>query len=145
MTEKPVPSLIEERKDDWFWYFKVWNIVELTLTIGGIISVVISGAMSPHQRGDHPHWAMFFSAASGACILAISKLSPDRHAGAYIGAWRILDYACDRYRYDPNFTDMDLAQAKANGEAVIAGGASVGAIKKTVKNPKSRKVVDADI
>jgi hypothetical protein len=55
-----------------------------------------------------------------SALQSLGFTHPERNYFQFVRAWRVLDIACQRYRYDHKFTIKELLDALHQGEQIIA-------------------------
>lgn len=110
-TPLTLPPEIQDRLDEWHKILKRASIYHYTLGISGVTASALAAAFDGSI-------SKLLAAASAACIAALGFAKPDRRYLKFVRAWRVLDSAAMRYRYN-NLSDKELLDALDRGEQLI--------------------------
>jgi hypothetical protein len=114
---RDVPKEFLIRRRTWKLSRIAQQTIWILFTIAGILAGLAVTSFAPElQEKGMIRYLGFVSAVSTA-ILSLFK--PIQLADKFLDAWRILDHACLRYKYDPTATIDTLFEAMNRGEKVI--------------------------
>jgi hypothetical protein len=112
-TTRPIPVVIEEKYRAWKHWASVWNWIHII--VGGS-SVALSTVVVANTRSDFLG-SKAIEAASAAAIGAflLTTLNPQKTAKGFVNAYRHLEKAICRFRFDASLSEIDLGKADAEG------------------------------
>jgi hypothetical protein len=122
VPQREAPKEFVKRAEVWLKYFRSWLVAYYVLAIASTASATAVAA-THSVLGCHEGFGWLYTVLSWLSALSIALLSllkPWQRAVGYINAWRVMDIALDRYRYNLSLDASQLIDAKASGERMIA-------------------------
>ncbi|MDO8636665.1 MAG: hypothetical protein Q7R34_10635 [Dehalococcoidia bacterium] len=118
MASKEVPDEISYRLTAWRRRFRIWYSAHFFLGITGMVAGIIAAvtAIEPILLPVHP---IISGIIAASFVSVITFLRPSHEAKGYIEAWRKLSAACNRYKYQEDFSFSSLQDAVDEGERII--------------------------
>jgi len=113
IAPRPVPKVIEDKYSAWKHWATVWNWVHIV--VGGC-SVALSTVVAANAKKDFLGSATV-SVATAAAIASflLTTLNPQKTGKGFVNAYRHLEKAIARFRFDLSATEGDLGKAEAEG------------------------------
>ncbi|HEY5992610.1 MAG TPA: DUF1772 domain-containing protein [Candidatus Udaeobacter sp.] len=113
---RELPEKVEDRCAAWFRHFKFWRRFFFTT---GTIGAIFSALAATQLAQKYPSGA-YLAVGASICFAVLGFTHPERNYFQYVRAWRVLDVACQRYKYYHGFTIEQLLDAVQHGEQIIA-------------------------
>lgn len=122
---------IREIPDEFLKRRRTWHLSRITqqgiwilFAIAGILAGLAVTSFAPELQEKGMVRIFGFVSAASTAILSLFK--PIQLADKFLEAWRVLDHACIRYKYDPTATIQTLFEAMDKGEKILGtyGGPS---------------------
>ena len=118
MMPRDVPDEFRGRLTAWYKFFWLWWGVHYFLGIVGMVSAILA-AVASVQPNLLPGYPAIPGIVSAVFVSLLTFLRPSHPARGYTEAWRKLSGACNRYRFEQEFTLRDLQNAVDEGERLI--------------------------
>ena len=113
LEPRPIPKVIEDKYNAWKYWASVWNRVHIL--VGGS-SVALSTIVAANTKSDFlGSKAVGVASAAAIAAFLLTTLNPQKTAKGFVNAYRHLEKAVSRFRFDPSVTEMDLGKADAEG------------------------------
>ena len=110
---RPIPEAIEQKYKAWKRWASVWNWVHLV--VGGC-SVALSTIVAANTKADFlKSNAVVVASAAAIASFVLTTLNPQKTSKGFVNAYRHLEKAISRFRFDTTVTEVDLGKADAEG------------------------------
>jgi hypothetical protein len=116
LVERTIPATIQAKYDAWKKWASVWNSVHYIAGSGAAVAAALTAAsikLSPQIIDQRITLSLALAAAFFAFIE--TSIGPQKRATSFIKAYRHLEKAIAKYRYDPGAKDTDLGIAESEG------------------------------
>jgi hypothetical protein len=110
---RTIPAVIEEKYRAWKLWASVWNWIHIV--VGGA-SVALSTIVAANTKSDFlGSKAIVVASAAAIAAFLLTTLNPQKTAKGFVNAYRHLEKAISRFRFDPSLSETDLGKAEAEG------------------------------
>lgn len=100
----------------WLFWHRRWQQIHFVIGGASTILAVTLASKPPALEA----YSSTLSLAVAVCAATVTFFKTSFKASAFITAWRIMDGACDDFRTDLTFTEVQLRKAKKTGEDIIS-------------------------
>ena len=115
IAPREIPKDIKEKYRAWKRWASLWNWFHVLL---GAASVAPSTIVAANTKADFlksKTQAIGVASAAAIASFLLTTLNPHKTAKGFVNAYRHLEKAISRFRYDPSVSEIDLGKADAEG------------------------------
>jgi sugar phosphate permease len=113
VVARPIPPPIQAKYSAWKYWASVWNAVHYVIGSGAAIASALTAA-SIKKNADQ-HITLLLAVLAAIFAFAQTSVAPQKKAISFVKAYRHLEKAIAKYRYDEAAKESDLGRAESEG------------------------------
>ena len=116
VAERPIPLPIQQKYNAWKGWASVWNGVHYVTGSGAAVASALTAAFIKKDAVlVDQRIALTLAVCAAIFAFVQTAVAPQKKAGSFVKAYRHLEKAMAKYKYDPSVNDSDLGKAETEG------------------------------